>query len=233
MQELIMEEESTPPLSPMYVDLQAVSKAAEILNRGGVVAFPTETSYGLGASVDNADALQRIYEIKKRPRGKPLLVLIDSVARLDGLVSSIPPAARRLMDHFWPGPLTILFPAASGLAWPLHGGTGKIGVRISSNPWAQALVEKLGRPVTATSANLSGLPPAADAREVERQLASPAPDFILNGGILSHGTCSTIVDVSGNNINGSEPGAQTHTIKIIRAGVIPSEEIRQAAARSH
>ena len=218
----MIQEENTPPLSAVYVDMSAVSKAADVLRRGGVVAFPTETSYGLGAAVDNPDALRHIYEIKKRPQDKPLLVLIDSPARLDGLVSSIPPVAGRLMDHFWPGALTILFPAGQGLAWPLHCGTDKIGVRISSNPWAQALVEKLERPVTATSANVSGRAPAADAGEVRQQLCSPAPDFILDGGPLSHGTCSTIVDVA----DGAVP-------KIIRRGVIPPEEVHRAAMHAN
>ncbi len=224
-----MNEDSAPTASHLSVDPAAVEQAAEVLRHGGVVAFPTETSYGLGAVVDNVRALEYIYEIKKRPQDKPLLVLVDSVERMDGLVSNISHAARKLMDHFWPGPLTILFPAAPGLAWPLHCGTGKIGIRISSNPWAQALVEKLGRPVTATSANVSGMPPAADAQEVAEQLAHPGPDFILDGGPLSHGASSTIVDVTGDE-SGHTYGDM---VRIIRPGVIGSEAIFKVVDTLH
>jgi len=224
-----MEEDSTPPLSAVRVDLPSIRRAAEVLRQGGVVAFPTETSYGLGAAVDNVHALEHIYEIKKRPQDKPLLVLTDSAEQMSGLVSEIPDAAHKLMDHFWPGPLTILFPAAADLPWPLHCGTGKIGIRISSNPWAEALVKKLGSPITATSANVSGMPPAADAREVAAQLSHPAPDFILDGGPLSHGTCSTIVDVAGDE-SGNKYG---DLVRIIRPGVIDRDAIFRVVNTLH
>ena len=229
MLDTVMEDDSAPLLSAARVDMPSVRRAAEVLRCGGVVAFPTETSYGLGAAVDDLQALERIYEIKKRPQDKPLLVLVDSPERLSGLADSIPPAAARLMEHFWPGPLTILFPAVPGLSWPLHCGTGKVGIRISSNPWAQALVEELGRPLTATSANVSGMAPASDAREVEEQLRSPAPDFILDGGELVPGTCSTIVDVTGTEAAAGLPGP----VRIVRRGVIWPEEIYRALSLPH
>ncbi len=201
-------------------DTKRVEQALDSLLEGGVVAFPTETSYGLGAAVDDRRALERIYEIKKRPAEKPLLVIVDSRERMAGLVTKIPPAAIRLMEKFWPGPLTILFPAAQGLPWPLHCGTGRVGIRVSSNPWAHALSSALNKPLTATSANLSGRLPAVSAREVEEQLVSPAPDFILDGGRLNQGACSTIVDVT------PEDGAEAeHPIRLIRKGVIAPEEI--------
>jgi L-threonylcarbamoyladenylate synthase len=202
------------------VERDRVKQARESLLEGGVVAFPTETSYGLGASVNDRGALDRIYEIKKRPAEKPLLVIVDSRERMTDLVTEIPPAARRLMERFWPGPLTILFPAVPGLAWPLHCGTGRVGIRISSNPWAYALAAALGKPLTATSANLSGRLPAVSAREVREQLVSPAPDYILDGGRLNQGACSTIVDVT------AEEGAEgEHGVCVIRKGVIAPEEI--------
>ena len=199
------------------VDMEAVREAVNCLNSGGVVAFPTETSYGLGAAVDSPAALDRIYTIKKRPLGKPLLVIVDTPERLRRIVGSIPPAGRRLMKKFWPGPLTILFPAASGLPWPLHCGTRKIGVRISSNPWAQALTELLEKPVTATSANEADRAPALGADEVHNRLKDPAPDFILDGGRLAPGPASTIVDVTDADSEGR--------VQIVRQGVIPAEEI--------
>ncbi len=219
------------PVGP--VDMQAVSQAAEVLRQGGVVAFPTETSYGLGAVIDHPQALRHIYEIKKRPADKPLLVLIDSIADLSSIVDTVPDMAKRLMDRFWPGPLTILFPVAKGLAYPLHCGTGKIGVRISSNPWATALVHATGRPITATSANVSGSSAAVSAEEAKRQLISPAPDYVLDGGRLEKGTCSTIVDVTDSTTLRQRGDRTTVPIKIIRQGVISSEELFRTVAMRH
>ncbi len=219
------------PVGP--VDMQAVSQAAEVLRQGGVVAFPTETSYGLGAVIDHPQALRHIYEIKKRPADKPLLVLIDSIADLSFIVDTVPDMAKRLMDRFWPGPLTILFPVAKGLAYPLHCGTGKIGVRISSNPWATSLVHATGRPITATSANVSGSSAAVSAEEAKRQLISPAPDYVLDGGRLARGTCSTIVDVTDSTLMHEECASTCGPVKIVRQGVISSEELFRTVVMRH
>ena len=173
-----------------------IQQATGIIKRGGVVAFPTETSYGLGASIRHIHALERIYVIKKRARNKPLLILISDTSQLVLLVSRIPPVALSLIKRFWPGPLTLLFPAKAGLPWPLCGDTKKIGIRISSHPWAQALVKALGDPMTATSANLSGYPSTYTAEGVADQLRSPVPDYILNSGPTPGGAPSTILDIS-------------------------------------
>ncbi|NIA08498.1 MAG: threonylcarbamoyl-AMP synthase [Nitrospiraceae bacterium] len=180
-------------LSPNSILIQ---QAADIIKRGGVVAFPSETSYGLAASISHVHALERIYAIKKRAKNKPLLILISDSSQLVMLVSRIPPVAVDLIRRFWPGPLTILFPARPGLPWPLCGDTKKIGIRISSHPWAQALVKTLGSPMTATSANISGHPSTCTAGEVAEQLQFPAPDYILDGGLTPGGAPSTIIDVS-------------------------------------
>ena len=182
-------------------DSRQIEKAADLLRSGGVVAFPTETGYGLGASVFretgrfNNKGLEKIYAIKQRPSHKPLLVLADSIDML-GMVSdhALEGVAALLVSKFWPGPLTLLFRSAPGLPWPLCGDTGKVGVRISSHPWATALVRAVGFPVTATSANLSGMDMALAPADVERQLVSPAPDMILDAGVISGGLPSTIVD---------------------------------------
>lgn len=199
------------------LDQAAVRKAAAILERGGVVAFPTETSYGLGASIRFTEAMDRIFTMKNRPAAKPLLVIIPSLRELDLLAGSVPEKASLLMKRFWPGPLTILFPARTGLSWHLCGTTGRVGVRISSNPWAAAMVAALGEPVTATSANLSGLPPACEPGDVTRQLSPNPPDWILDGGRTPGGRPSTIVDVT------SDP------LKIVREGAIPADIILKAA----
>ncbi len=217
-----------PETDPEQVNSGQIKRAAATLEAGGVVAFPTETSYGLGALADHEAALNRIYEIKKRPADKPLLVIISAIKQLSGLASEIPPVSEILMEKFWPGPLTILFPAVPGLPWPLHCGTGKVGVRISDNPWALELCKATGRPVTATSANLSGHPPAVSAREVQEQLSNPAPDFVLDGGSLLEGTCSTIVSVDA--VTGHAPTGKAG-IRIVREGVIPSAEIFKAVGR--
>lgn len=176
-------------------DAGAVTKAARVLMAGGVVAYPTETSYGLGASIEQMDAMNRIYLIKKRNTALPLLVLIAEISWLNALVQEIPNEAHRLMA-LWPGPVTLLFKAKPQLPSHLVGPDGLIGVRISSHVFAHALVRALGCPITATSANLHGMPACHDAQEVMAQLRNPAPDLIVDGGSSGGGPPSTIVDVS-------------------------------------
>lgn len=191
-----------------------VRRAVSTLKRGGVVAYPTETSYGLGASIEVECALDRIYEIKRRPKEKPLLVIIKDASWLKRLAADIPMSSYPLMERFWPGPLTILFSARPGLPSPLCASTGKIGVRVSSHPIAMALLDGFGGPVTATSANLTGFPSLNTAEEVIMQLVSPPPDFILDGGPASGGPPSTIVDVT------MDPPV------IVRQGAIPQGDIQ-------
>jgi len=195
------------------LDTQKIGEAAEKIRMGGVVAFPTETGYGLGASILVPEALERIFSIKKRPSYKPLLVLISQTAELDLLVSDVPAAAIPLMDRFWPGPLTLLLPARPDIHNLLTADTGKIGVRISSNPWATELIKKAGVPITATSANLSGQEMSYSAQEVASALASCPPDYILDGGVISPGPPSTIVDIT------QDPPL------IVREGAIPPKDI--------
>ncbi|MBW1717936.1 MAG: threonylcarbamoyl-AMP synthase [Deltaproteobacteria bacterium] len=199
-------------------DRLLIQRAADIVRKGGVVAFPTETSYGLGASIKHIDALERIYIIKKRPRHKPLLILISNISDLIHLVNQVPPAAVTLIERFWPGPLTLLLPAKPNLPWPLCANTDKVGVRISSHSWAHSLVTTLGNPMTATSANLSKYPATYKAEEVADQLLSFPPDYILDGGPTSGEAPSTIIDVC------------TDPIKIIREGAINPKDIRSVSA---
>ncbi len=187
--------------------------AVAVLNRGGVVAFPTETSYGLAARIDMPDALEKIFSIKGRPASKPLLVLIPDQSMLCELVSSIPDQARVLIKHFWPGPLTILFGSRPDIHPTLTCGTKKIGVRISSHPMAEALCRAVGIPITATSANTTGSPAAMTAQDVESQLASRGLDFILDGGECRASDPSTILDVT------------LVPPRIVRFGAVPSQDI--------
>jgi L-threonylcarbamoyladenylate synthase len=200
---------------------EAVGRAAEFIRGGGVVAYPTETVYGLGASALHEAALEQIYRLKRRQRHKPLSILIDDPHELEGLVRAIPTRARALMARFWPGPLTLLFLAAGHLPSTLTGGGGKLGVRVSSHPVARELVRAVGAPITATSANRSGAPSCRTGEEVLSQLGGQL-EFILDGGLTSASEGSTIADVT------VEPP------KIVRVGAIAADELlrcwRQGAA---
>jgi L-threonylcarbamoyladenylate synthase len=171
----------------------ALARAAAILRGGGLVAFPTESFYGLGAGALQPRALSRIFEVKGRPDGKPLLVLVDSVAMVEALVSEIPPGARELMSRHWPGPLTLVLKAAAHVPDRLTAGTGTVGVRMPGHPIALALVRAAGLAVTAPSANPSGAPPPTTAEAVRRYFGD-ALDLILDGGPTPGGAASTVAD---------------------------------------
>jgi L-threonylcarbamoyladenylate synthase len=196
----------------LKVDPQGISRAGEMILHGSVVAFPTETFYGLGADAMDEKAIQKIFQIKGRKEDKPLLLLVADRAWLPGLVKRIPPRAERLMEKFWPGPLTLVFEASPHLPPILTANTGKVGLRISSHPVAQALVKAVGRAITATSANVSGQPSASLAGEVLQALGDRV-GAILDGGRTAGGSGSTVLDVSG-------PGP-----KILRQGAIPQAEL--------
>lgn len=174
----------------------SLREAAAIVRGGGIIAFPTETFYGLGAHPFDARAVQRIFDLKGRGlRDAPILVLIRSRADLESLAVEITPAAERLMEACWPGPLTLVFRASEKVPPVLTAGTGTIGVRLPAHPDVQRLLEAVGGPLTGTSANPSGRPPAATAAEVERVLGDGV-DAILNGGATPGGLPSTVVDTT-------------------------------------
>jgi len=187
--------------------MNEIIKAAKIIKSGGIVAFPTETSYGLGSSIFFADTLERIFMIKKRDEDKPLLLLVPDTSHLDILVTHIPDDADEIMKNFWPGPVTLIFPAKVGIPWQITARTNKVGIRISSNPWALALVKEVGHPITATSANTAGTESCNCAEEVRENLINPAPDYILDGGKTTGGSPSTIIDVSVNPLHLVRKGA--------------------------
>lgn len=163
---------------------------------GGVIGFPTETFYGLGVDPFNVQAVQRLYALKGRsPQTSPILVLIRSRHELLALVSEITPAAERLMQACWPGPLTLVFRAAVAVPLVLTAGTGTIGVRLSAYPVVQQVLEVIGSPLTGTSANRTGLPPATTAAEVEHAFGADI-DLIVNGGPTPGGLPSTVVDTT-------------------------------------
>ncbi len=172
-----------------------LKEAATVLLTGGLVAFPTETFYGLGANALDPAAVRRVFLAKGRPEPKPVLVLVDSVEMAESLVKEIPPRARDLMAKYWPGPLTLVFKATGSVPEELTAGTGTIGIRLSRHPVAFELVHAAGVPVTAPSANLSGAEPPTTAADVNRTLSGKI-ELILDGGATTGGLPSTILDVT-------------------------------------
>jgi L-threonylcarbamoyladenylate synthase len=178
--------------------------AAEALRRGEIVAYPTETFYGLGVSALDELALARLRLLKGRGGDKAMSVLVRGTEMLEGLCAAIPPRAAALMERYWPGALTIALPARRGIPSALVS-AGCVAVRDSSHPTARALVETFGAPVTATSANLAGQPPATTAEEVEEVFEHRCR--VLHGGATPGGEPTTLVRVRGNRIEVLRPGA--------------------------
>jgi L-threonylcarbamoyladenylate synthase len=173
----------------------ALDEAVAVLRGGGLVAFPTETFYGLGAAARQAAAVRRIFQVKGRPEGKPLLVLVDSIAMVETVALEIPARGRELMARHWPGALTLVLRARPEVPDEVTAGSGTVGVRLSAHPVARALVRALGAPVTAPSANRSGLTPPTTAAEVRRHLGGHI-ELVLDGGATAGGAPSTVLDLT-------------------------------------
>lgn len=176
-------------------DTSAVQEAGRILKAGGLVAFPTETVYGLGADALNEEAASRIYAAKGRPSDNPLIVHITRREALDTIVSEVTPQAEKLMEAFWPGPLTLIFKKKPIVPYGTTGGLDTVAVRMPSEPTARAVIEAGGGYIAAPSANTSGRPSPTKASHVEEDLAGRI-NMILDGGEVEIGLESTIVDVS-------------------------------------
>jgi L-threonylcarbamoyladenylate synthase len=172
---------------------EALDEAVAVLRTGGLVAFPTESFYGLGADARDPHAIARVFSAKGRPPSKPLLVLVASMAMAESIVADVSDAARDLMARHWPGPLTVVLKAAAGLPSALTAGTDTVGVRMPGHPIALALVRAADFPVTAPSANPSDQPPPTSALAVRRYFAGRV-DLIIDGGPTAGGSGSTIVD---------------------------------------
>ncbi|MBI2527644.1 MAG: threonylcarbamoyl-AMP synthase [Candidatus Rokubacteria bacterium] len=180
-------------VAPRSPEPAVLDEAAAVLKSGGLVAFPTESFYGLGADALNAAAVARVFCAKGRAESKPLLVLVDSAERVEALCVEIPEGARRLMARHWPGPLTLVLRAAPAVPAALTAGTGTLGVRVPGHPVALGLVRAAALPVTAPSANPSGGEPATTARAVRAHFPGQL-DLIVDGGPTAGGTGSTIAD---------------------------------------
>ena len=176
---------------------KAIEDIQSVLNSGGVIAFPTDTFYGLGADPFNPEAISKIFRIKQRPADKPLLVLIHSKKQVARLTEQVTPLAKTLMAHFWPGPLTLLFKAAPGLPRELTAGTGKVGIRLPAHLFTLQLLEKLDRPLTAPSANISGQKEPEALWELANTLGEEL-DLLVDGGQAPGGKPSTVLDTTTN-----------------------------------
>jgi len=174
-------------------DSAVMARAAALLRAGSLVAFPTESFYGLGAHALDAAAVARVFRVKGRPEAKPVLVLVDSVAMAEALTVALPDSARVLMARHWPGALTLVLSAAPHVPPALTGGTGTIGMRMPAHAVARALVRAAGFPVTAPSANPSGAAPPTTAEAVRRYFEGQV-DLILDAGTTAGGSGSTIAD---------------------------------------
>jgi len=173
----------------------ALDEAVNFLKSGSPVVYPTETFYGLGVDPYNEDAVRSVFEVKGREEGKPISLIVKDMEMARELVSDFPPWAMALAEEFWPGPLTMLLKGGRDLLSLLTGREGKVGLRISSNPWAMRLVESFGSPITATSANRSGAASPVAAEDVLAGLGGTVP-LILDGGRLRGTKGSTVLDAN-------------------------------------
>jgi L-threonylcarbamoyladenylate synthase len=185
-----------------------IAGAAALLRAGEVVAFPTETVYGLGADARNPAAVRRIYALKGRPPGHPLIVHVASVDALAQWAAHVPPAARRLAERWWPGPLTLVLPRAAGVPDEVTGGQDSVGVRVPSHPVARALLEEFGGGVAAPSANRYGRVSPTLAEHVREEFGAGVP-LVLDGGDCEVGLESTIVSCLGETPLLLRPGGIT------------------------
>jgi L-threonylcarbamoyladenylate synthase len=173
---------------------ELIAEAVRVLRTKGVIIYPTETLYGLGANPLFPEAMERIYAIKGREEAKPIPFLIKDQEMLAALVAEVPPIGRELMERYWPGALTLIFRAKKGLLPPLRSKDGTIGLRISSHPVARRIVEAMDAPLTSTSANLAGAEDLIDVRRIS-QLFGDQVDLIIDAGRMP-GKGSTVIDLT-------------------------------------
>jgi L-threonylcarbamoyladenylate synthase len=208
-----------PAVRRVYVDpdapqRDAIEEAATWIRDGGVIAMPTDTLYGLAADPFDAAAVRRVFAVKGRAETQPLPLVAADEQQIRDHLGALTPTGRRLAARFWPGPLTLIVEASAAVARGVTAGTGRVAVRVPSHAIARAVCAAAGRPVTATSANISGEPPTASPADVERTLGDRI-DFLLDVGPAPGGLPSTIVDVTG-----PEP-------RLIRAGAVAWDEVRR------
>jgi L-threonylcarbamoyladenylate synthase len=211
---MVMVETLVLKVDPSAPDIRKIRLAAEVLRGGGLVAFPTETVYGLGANALDERAVLKIFEVKQRPADNPLIVHIAEIEDIYVLVGYLPPKAEDLMRRFWPGPLTLLLPRSELVPDVTTAGLSTVAVRMPSHPIARMLIKEADVPVAAPSANLSGRPSPTTASHVLEDLAGKI-EVVIDGGEVEFGLESTILDLT------SAPPT------LLRPGPITVEELRE------
>jgi L-threonylcarbamoyladenylate synthase len=204
-------------IDPTHPDDAAIAWAAAAIARGEVVAYPTETFYGLAADPRNALAIARVFDAKGRRSDEPLPLIASDLAQVERWFGVLSPQAAALARHFWPGPLTLVLPLPADCPLPtaLTAGRANVAVRVPAHPVARALAHAAGGAITSTSANPAGAPPASTAEEVVRTLADRIA-IVIDGGPTPGGAPSTIVDV------------QAQPPRLVRAGVLPWERVLES-----
>lgn len=203
-------------INPKQPQPAAIKEAERIIKAGGLVAYPTETFYGLAADALNPKAVKKIFKAKGRPEGKALIILISKIEELNKIARAVTPAAKLLIKKFWPGPLTLIFKKKAIVPQETSAGGHTIAVRISSHPVALALARACKRPITATSANLSWRLPHRTALGVFKEFKnSPLIDLLLDGGATFFKKPSTLLD------------ATKKPPQIVRDGAIPAKFLKK------
>jgi L-threonylcarbamoyladenylate synthase len=199
-------------ISPQHPEQDLIIRASRVLQNKGVIAYPTETVYGIGSNVFAVESVERIYRLKNRDQSKALIVIASDTIQIGDLVSDIPEAAEKLMENFWPGPLTLVFKASADLQQSAFRHSQTIAIRIPDCSICLALLKTCGFPIISTSANHSGEPPATNAQQVEKMFGDQL-DLIVDGGETPSSTPSTVVDVT------------RLPVRILREGAISRLEI--------
>jgi L-threonylcarbamoyladenylate synthase len=194
---------------------ESIEAALDVLREGGVIVYPTETAYGLGVDATNPQAVEKIFNIKMRDKGKPLPVIVADKGQADEY-AIFPLRADALVHAYWPGPLTLVVPARNRANICTIHTDGTVSMRVPGSAWCQSLCQKLGRPITSTSANAAGAPPEYALEGVQKSLGESIPwvDLWIDGGILSGGAVSTVISL-------------VDEIELLREGAISGEDIKK------
>ncbi len=190
-----------------------LQEAVDIILGGGMIAFPTDTTYGLGVNPFDDKAVSRVFELKQRDSNKPLIILINDKQQIEQLAVDVSTVARRLIEQFWPGPLTMIFKTSAEIASFRIGASSKIGIRLPKSPIAQKLIRLSKIPITASSANPSGQPSSLSAKQVINYFNKKV-DLVIDGGQAGDKQESTVLDVS------------TTPPRVIRAGAVDLDRIK-------
>lgn len=213
-------------VNPLHPEAAAIAEAAEILRSGGLVAFPTETVYGLGADATSTSAVARIFEAKQRPLTDPIIVHIGDYAVLEGIALQIPPIVETLAKHFWPGALTLILERSSAIPAIVSASQPTVAIRMPASPVAQAFIHAANLPIAAPSANAFSRPSATTAAHVLQDLAGRI-DAVIDGGATAIGVESTVLDLTGERPTILRPGGVS--LETLQA-VIPNVTTRTRLA---